>query len=385
MNVKKIIIYAMFTVIILITSGCSNDNIEHTKSDKKEEKGIEINEENFPSEYVRELVSESFDFNHDNQLTQNEIDAVTELWIDPDDTYTYMDGLDNSNYKYSVIDCRGLEIFKNVDKIRICAETVEHNDEKIEEYGLLNFEKLYELDKVKELCISGEKYKAKYELNRFPNLEKVQLSYIKNLDQIEFGDDSKVKQINLVSVYANCKVDLSKVKQLEKFRARYFNCNGIKFGQNNNLRKIYIEKMGKKIEEIDVSQLSNLKTLDLSYSKKLKNVYVKQVKNLYLYECKGIKELDISKCDKLKRVIVIATGIDKVRMSKTPSINDLCLSFNKIEKIDLTNAKIHSLSLEGNPIKNIDVSNAKNIDKIYVKNYQNVKKGYKQQIKIIKR
>ena len=42
MNVKKIIIYAMFTVIILITSGCSNDNMEYTKSDKKEEKGIEI-------------------------------------------------------------------------------------------------------------------------------------------------------------------------------------------------------------------------------------------------------------------------------------------------------------------------------------------------------
>ena len=81
-------------------------------------------------------------------MSQNEIDAVTELWIDPDDTYTYMDGLDNSNFKYSVIDCRGLEIFKNVEKIRICAETVEHNDEQIEKYGLLNFEKLYELDKV---------------------------------------------------------------------------------------------------------------------------------------------------------------------------------------------------------------------------------------------
>ena len=40
MNVKKIIIYAMFTVIILITSGRSKDNIEYTKSDKKEEKGI---------------------------------------------------------------------------------------------------------------------------------------------------------------------------------------------------------------------------------------------------------------------------------------------------------------------------------------------------------
>ena len=90
MNVKKIIIYAMFTVIILITSGCSNDNIEYTKSDKKEEKGIEINAENFPSEYVRELVSESFDSNNDNQLSQNEIDAVTELRIDPDDTYISM-------------------------------------------------------------------------------------------------------------------------------------------------------------------------------------------------------------------------------------------------------------------------------------------------------
>ena len=88
MNVKKIIIYAMFTVIILITSGRSKDNIEYTKSDKKEEKGIEINEKNFPSEYVRELVSQSFDSNNDNQLTQNEIDAVTELRIDPDDTYT---------------------------------------------------------------------------------------------------------------------------------------------------------------------------------------------------------------------------------------------------------------------------------------------------------
>lgn len=34
----------------------------------------------------------------------------------------------------------GLEIFKNVEKIRICVEIVEHNDEIIEEYGLLNFE-----------------------------------------------------------------------------------------------------------------------------------------------------------------------------------------------------------------------------------------------------
>lgn len=33
MNVKKIIIYAMFTVIILLTSGCSNDNTENTKND----------------------------------------------------------------------------------------------------------------------------------------------------------------------------------------------------------------------------------------------------------------------------------------------------------------------------------------------------------------
>ena len=39
---------------------------------------------------------------------------------------------------------------KIVEKIRICVEIVEHNDEIIE-YGLLNFEKLYELDKVKEL------------------------------------------------------------------------------------------------------------------------------------------------------------------------------------------------------------------------------------------
>ena len=184
------IVFTMFMLMSVGICGYSNDTKQQTV---KEEKGVEINAENFPSEYVRELVSESFDSNNDNQLSQNEIDAVTELWIDPDDTYTYMDGLDNSNYKYSVIDCRGLEIFKNVEKIRICAETVEHNDEQIEKYGLLNFEKLYELDKVKELFISGEKYKAKYELNRFPNLEKVQLNYIKNLDQIKFGD--KIKQI----------------------------------------------------------------------------------------------------------------------------------------------------------------------------------------------
>ena len=176
MNVKKIIIYAMFTVIILITSGCSNDNMEYTKSDKKEEKGIEINEKNFPSEYVRELVSESFDSNNDNQLSQNEIDAVTELWIDPDDTYTYMDGLDNSNYKYSVIDCRGLEIFKNVEKIRICVEIVEHNDEIIEEYGLLNFEKLYELDMVDlldEKLKTVIEYRMKYKESSLKELAEI--------------------------------------------------------------------------------------------------------------------------------------------------------------------------------------------------------------------
>ena len=40
-------------------------------------------------------------------------------------------------------------------------EIVEHNDEIIEEYGLLNFEKLYELDKVKELFISEKNIKQK--------------------------------------------------------------------------------------------------------------------------------------------------------------------------------------------------------------------------------
>ena len=146
-----------------------------------------------------------------------------------------------------------------------------------------------------------------------------------------------------------------------------------------------MQEIGKGIKEIDVSKLKNLKSLEVCYSKYLKNIKIGKIKKIHLYECKRIKKLDISKCDKFKKVIVIATGIDKVRMSKTPSINHLCLSFNKIENIDLTNAKIHSLSLQGNPIKNIDVSKAKKIDKIYVKKCQIVKKGDKQQIKIIRR
>lgn len=64
-------------------------------------------------------------------------------------------------------------------------------------------------------------------------------------------------------------------------------------------------------------KLKNLRRLEVWYSKYLKNIKIGKIKNIDLYECKGIKELDISKCDKLKRVTVITTGIDKVRMSKT--------------------------------------------------------------------
>ena len=384
MNRKKIIIFTMLTFTMLGICGYSKANEQPADKETETEKGIEINAENFPSEYVRELVSESFDSNNDNQLSQNEIDAVTELWIDPDDTYTYMDGLDNSNYKYSVIDCKGLEIFRNVKKLWICAETVEHNDEKIKKYGLLNFENLYALKKVEDLYISGEKYEARYELNQFPNLKKVKFAYIKNLKQLEFGDNSRIEQINLVSVYGNYKLDLSKTKQLKKFRARGLNCNGIKFGKNDNLRKIYMEEMGKGIKNIDVSKLSNLKTLDLNYSKYLKNINVKQVKNLYLYKCKRIKKLDISKCNKVKRVIVISTGINNVCISEKLKINDLCISFNKIKDIDLTNMKIQSLSLQGNPIKNIDLTQVKKIDEISIDKSQNIKTRANQDIKIIR-
>ena len=87
MHVKKMIVFTMFMLMSVGICGYSNDTKQQTV---KEEKGVEINAENFPSEYVRELVSESFDSNNDNQLSQNEIDAVTELRIDPDDTYISM-------------------------------------------------------------------------------------------------------------------------------------------------------------------------------------------------------------------------------------------------------------------------------------------------------
>ena len=104
---RTIAIAALCAGIMLTTFPCQ----------AKESGNVKINAKNFPDTIVREYVSEKIDKNNDGYLSKKEISAVKTITIDKNNLY--WENKEKPKEDYEIIDGKGLEIFTNVEKVKL--------------------------------------------------------------------------------------------------------------------------------------------------------------------------------------------------------------------------------------------------------------------------
>ena len=102
---------------IAIAALCAGIMLTTFPSQAKESGNVKINAKNFPDTIVREYVSEKIDKNNDGYLSKKEISAVKTIIIDKNNLY--WENKDKPKEDYEIIDCKGLEIFTNVEKVKL--------------------------------------------------------------------------------------------------------------------------------------------------------------------------------------------------------------------------------------------------------------------------
>ncbi len=302
---KKILLTITLAVILFGTNSSGYVYAESFKT-SIQNADVAISEENFPNAYVRYIIKEKIDKNNDNMLSENEINTVTKLSIPAQEAADdNVGGFDKS--VYDTIDCKGLEYFTNLQELHIYVA------QNAKQSGLKNFNQVYKLNKLTKLTISCDSKVGTWYFDKLPDLKELHLVAISKVKKIRFG--KKIEKLTLESVSGTAKLNLSKVKKLEKFSACDYNLKKINFGTNKNLQKIDIRsssgKSNKTIKSIDVSGLKNLKRLNMTELKKLKHVKFgnnRKLKRVWIIAGEKFKEIDLKNC-RISKVICLNKGV----------------------------------------------------------------------------
>lgn len=302
---KKIIFTFTLALLLLEMMNTISVYAEELKpSTQKVE--VDINEKNFPNEYVRYIVKEKIDKNNDNILQETEINNVTKLSITAqEDSNEGLGGFKED--VYTVIDCKGLEYFTNLNELYI------YVDWKTSQSGLKNFNKVYKLKNLTKLTIYGDAKVKKWRFDKLPNLKELSMTTVFQIKKIRFGRN--IEKLTMQYVGGTANVNLSKVKKLKKFSARDYALKKIKFGTNKKLRRIDIwsssGNVNKTIQSLDVSGLKNLRYLDLTGLKNLKQLKFgknTKLKRVWIIAGEKFKTIDFKEC-RISKVICLNKGV----------------------------------------------------------------------------
>lgn len=306
---KKIILTIILTLMLLGINNTISVYAQDTTTVNEED--IKIDETNFPNRFLREKIQETIDKNHDNVLQEKEINEVTVFSLSLE---SYYEENPDTKENYYILDCKGLEYFKN---LKILYLDVCRHEYDSDQRGYVNFNSIYQLKNLEKLTLVGDNLVEKWYFNKLPSLKELKLEGIVKVKKMKFGKN--LEKITLYSVTSEKKLDLSSVKKLKKFSARGINFPKVKFGKNKHLKAIDIwAAQGgkiKTIKAIDVSGLKNLKYLRISDCTKLKSVKfgknkklvevsidAKRLKSINLKGCRVSKQISLTKGTKIKNL-----------------------------------------------------------------------------------
>ena len=200
---------------IAIAALCAGIMLTTFPSQAKESGNVKINAKNFLDTIVREYVSEKIDKNNDGYLNKKEISAVKTIIIDKNNLY--WENKEKPKEDYEIIDCKGLEIFTNVEKVKLTT----YCDTYVSEYGnIKNIKVLTKLTKIKSLEIRGVN-NSNYDFTKLNNLERLCIKSTK-LKKLNLSKNVKLKNLKLAYNPLLKKINLTKNNNLfEQMQALY--------------------------------------------------------------------------------------------------------------------------------------------------------------------
>lgn len=351
----------LILMLLIIILGCIS-SVSSIKASETTE-GIAINEENFPDSNVRNQLWQWVDQNGDYVLQPSEIEKTKWFSVSGwgDDT---KDGKD-----YTTINCTGLECLKNVERITIAPAGIATGTSEI-----LNFEKLYQLKKLKQISLEGSFVNRTYDFSQFKNLRELTLEGI-NANKIIVNNAKlkafkissvkskalvikkagKVKNIDWTSLKTN-ELNLSKIKNLKKVDIDSLKAKKIKFGKLSKLTKVTIvmdEKAGKNtLKKLDLSGVKNLESFrggNFAGIQEIKFGKLKKLKIVDIYfgskSNKKLKFLDLSGLKNLRSVAIEnLKKVKSIKFRKNQKLKD-CYIINckELKKLDMNGSKVSKI------------------------------------------
>lgn len=266
---RTIAIAALCAGIMLTTFPCQ----------AKESGNLKINAKNFPDTIVREYVAEKIDKNNDGYLSKKEISAVKTIIIDKNNLY--WENKEKPKEDYEIIDCKGLEIFTNVEKVKLTT----YCDTYVSEYGnIKNIKVLTKLTKIKNLEISGVN-NSNYDFTKLNNLERLCIKSTK-LKKLNLSKNVKLKNLKLAYNPLLKKINLTKNKNLEKINLYGSGVKKFTLGKNNKIKNA----------NLNCTFISNYEKCNFN-PKILKTLKIcnTQIKKVNLKKYKNLKKLSVTK------------------------------------------------------------------------------------------
>lgn len=288
--------------------------------------GIEISEENFPDEVLREIL-EKKDEDGDGFLSDKEIESIKSINLDKVELQDEEHGLDecmemNETFMYGKP--KGLTLTKEEKVKRYCTINLKGIDKLtylsaitlgtgyIKGYGqkIYNLNLLYKMPKIIGLQFIGDSGIKKLQLYRFQNLKNLTL-YSTDFDSINFGKKSKIEYICMIMCNIKKRLDISQLKKLKNFKVEFSVITDLKMGRKNKkIEKFYLtsdlDNIKKcKISKLDFSNMKNLKTVEINSWKKLKSIKFKnnnKLKKVKIINCPKLKNINIKNCKNAKKI-----------------------------------------------------------------------------------
>lgn len=388
---------------------------------------LEVNEENFPDEDLRDVLSsysgQTVDIVDDETgevIGEKRIidtDTVTSLYFSkldkiPDlSKLTKLSRISISSFKGSSMDFSG----SNVEIVNVynstSAESLKISGDSITDIdlSLKNTKKLtLNTKNLKSYHISSRnKLNTVSGLNKSKNLETVYYSNVpftsldfssfKKLTEFSAYDCKKLKTVKVPTAISSLsvvrcpkfdvkKTGISKLKNIESLSLSNCNIPALDIRNCKKLLSLYLND--NKLKTIDTSQNKKLKFLQLNGNKKLKAVNVsknkaleslyvgatavssvdtKKNKNLSSLECYETKihSLNIAKNKKLTYLNTSDTAVSKLNIRKNTKLSDLNISRTGIRKLNTAkNKDLSRLDVSETKISTLNLKKVKQLNRI---------------------
>lgn len=168
--------------------------------------------------------------------------------------------------------------------------------------------------------------------------------------------------------------EISNLKGIEFFtniwllECYYNNLTTIDLSHNKNLS--YINCLGNKLEELEVSELPKLETFYCSFNR-LKSIDVSKNEKLKDFDCQNnhLDTLNVSQNKELERLSCGHNNLTELDVSENKKLKTLGLYENKLTNLNLGNqTELEWLSCGTNPLSVLDVSANTKLKELYVSN-----------------